>query len=374
MEEQFDVIVLGGGIAGCGVAAFLAEKVRVMVLEREVHAGMHSTGRSAALFSETYGSEPIRALSRASNAFLTTPPAEFDLLSPLGPRGALYLATPEQEEKLRRVAQTPSMRAAATLIGGDEALVRCPMLKPGLFSAALWEPGAQDIDVDALLQAFIRRLRALGGTLMTGTEAEALVRMPDGWRVSAGGKDYRAPLIVNAAGAWADVVASLADLSPLGIQPMQRTAVMVAPPEGAEIADWPCVIDIDETFYFKPDAGQLLLSPADENPVEPGDAQPEELDVAIAAHRVEQATTLEVRRVSHKWAGLRSFAPDRLPVVGADPRTTGFFWLAGQGGYGIQTAPALSRAAAALILGDPVPEDIQACGVDMALLAPDRLI
>lgn len=374
MEEQFDVIVLGGGIAGCGIAAFLADKVRVLVLEKEGNPGFHSTGRSAALFSETYGSEPIRALSRASNAFLSAPPAEFDLPTPLRPRGALYIATPEQEDRLREVAQTPLMRAAATLIDADEALVRCPLLRPDMFCAALWEPGAQDIDVDALLQAFIRRLRALGGTVLTGAGADGLERTAEGWRVSAGEQSYSARIVVDAAGAWADDVAALAGLAPLGIQPLQRTALLVAPPAGAEIGGWPCVIDIDETFYFKPDAGMLLLSPADETPVEAGDAQPEELDVATAAYRVEQATTLEIRRVAHKWAGLRSFAPDRLPVVGFDPRAEGFFWLAGQGGYGIQTAPALSRSAAALVLGEPIPSDILACGVDMALLAPDRLI
>jgi D-arginine dehydrogenase len=374
MTNTFDIIIVGGGIAGFGIAAFLNENVRVLLLEKEAFPGVHATGRSAALFSETYGSEPICALSRAGKAFLSNPPEAFELKSPLRPRGCLYIATKEQEQRLLQAASRPLMKAAAQIIAVPEATARCPILKPGYAAAALWEPGAQDIDVDALLQSFVRKFRSSGGTVLTSAKVTAVTKSTEGWRVCTGEVEYTAPILVNAAGAWADQVAELAGIAPLGIQPYQRTAVLVDPPAGDEIGDWPCVIDIDENFYFKPDAGKLLLSPADEEPMAPCDAQPEELDVAIAVDRVQQATTLPVRRVGHRWAGLRSFAPDRLPVVGFDPRAPGFFWLAGQGGYGIQTAPALSRLAASLVTGESVPIDISDAGLDPGVLYPARLV
>lgn len=373
MASRFDIIIIGGGIAGFGIAAFLNKDVRTLVLEKEAFPGVHATGRSAALFSETYGSEPIRALSRAGNAFLANPPEAFQLPSPLRPRGCLYIATQEQEARLLAAASSPLMKAAAEVISASQAAVRCPILKPGYTAAALWEPGAQDIDVDSLLQAFVRKFRAWGGTVRTSAEVSAITKSASAWTISVGETEYEAPIVVNAAGAWADQIAGLAGIKPLGIQPLQRTAVLVDPPADTEISDWPCVIDIDENFYFKPDAGKLLLSPADEQPVPPCDAQPEELDVAIAVDRVEQATTLQVRRVEHRWAGLRSFAPDRLPVVGFDPEASGFFWLAGQGGYGVQTAPALSRLAAALVAGDGIPTDICDAGLEPDALRPARL-
>jgi D-arginine dehydrogenase len=374
MTNTFDIIIVGGGIAGFGIAAFLNENVRVLLLEKEAFPGVHATGRSAALFSETYGSEPICALSRAGNSFLSNPPDAFQLASPFRPRGCLYIATKEQEQRLLETASTPLMKAAAHIVTASEAKARCPILKPGYTAAALWEPGAQDIDVDALLQSFVRKFRSFGGTVVMNAQVSAIAKGPQGWRVRVGEIEYTAPILVNAAGAWADQVAEFAGLAPLGIQPLQRTAVLIDPPASAEIGAWPCVIDIDENFYFKPDAGKLLLSPADEQPMAPCDAQPDELDVAIAVDRVEQATTLQVRRVEHRWAGLRSFAPDRLPVVGFDSRAPGFFWLAGQGGYGVQTAPALSRLAAALVIGENVPIDIIDAGLDPDVLYPARLV
>ena len=373
MEDEFDIIVLGGGMAGCGLASFLAGRARVLLLEKERHAGMHATGRSAALFSETYGDAPIRALSRASKPFLANPPPEFDLASPLKPRGCLYIATAEQQDRLLTSAEGPLMRGASRVIPAKEARGYCPILRGDYVALALWEEAAQDLDVDALLQAFQRRFRNLGGTFLVDREVRAIGRDQGRWRVATDTHEFKAGVVVNAAGAWADQVATLAGVKPLGIRPLRRTALLVDPPTGAEISAWPCVIDIDEEFYFKPDSGQLLLSPADESPVAPCDAQPEELDIAIAVDRVERATTLEVTRVRHKWAGLRSFAPDRCPVVGYDPRAEGFFWLAGQGGYGIQTAPALSEAAAALVLRETVPTLLSDQGVDMALLSPNRL-
>lgn len=372
MTTAFDIIIIGGGIAGFGAAAFLDDGRRVLLLEKETFPGEHATGRSAALFSETYGSDPIRALSRASNPFLSNPPPTFQLQSPLHPRGCLYIATIDQEQQLLDVAASPMMRTAAQVMTAEEAMIRCPILRREQVALALWEPGAKDIEVDALLQAFIRKFRAAGGTFKTNTQVDSIQKSGQEWRVCAGEMEYSAPIIVDAAGAWADQVAGLAGLGELGIQPFQRTAVLVDPPAGYKIDGWPCVMDIGEEFYFKPDAGKLLLSPADEHPVAPCDALPEELDVAIAVDRVERATTLQVRRVDHRWAGLRSFAPDRLPVVGFDPRASGFFWLAGQGGYGIQTAPALSRLAAALLMGRGTPLDIVDAGLEPGVLSPSR--
>lgn len=374
MTNTFDIIIVGGGIAGFGIAAFLNENVRVLLLEKEAFPGAHATGRSAALFSETYGNEPIRALSRAGNGFFSNPPEAFQLESPLRPRGCLYIATKEQEQRLLDTASSPLMKAAAQVITASEATARCSILKPGYAASALWEPGARDIDVDALLQAFVRKFRSSGGTVVMNAQVSAITKGAQGWCARAGEAEYTAPIVVNAAGAWADQMAEIAGIAPLNIQPFQRTAVLVAPPADEEIGAWPCVIDIDENFYFKPDAGKLLLSPADEQPMAPCDAQPEELDVAIAVDRVEQATTLQVRKVEHRWAGLRSFAPDRVPVVGFDSRAPGFFWLAGQGGYGVQTAPALSRFAAALVTGENIPSDIIDAGLDPEVLYPARLV
>lgn len=374
MATNFDIIIIGGGIAGFGVAAYLDNGERVLVLEKEDFPGVHATGRSAALFSETYGSPPIRALSRASRPFLTEPPGAFELASPLHPRGVLYIASVDQEQRLQELAANPLMKTAVEVLDEAQARARCPLLKPGYVASALWEPHAQDLDVDALLQAFVKKTRSAGGTIVTSCEVTAITKSPTGWRVRAGGQEYEAAVVVNAAGAWADGIAELAGVGALGVQPFLRTAVLVDPPANSDIAEWPCVMDIDEGFYFKPDAGKLLLSPADEQPVEPCDAQPEELDVAIAVDRVQQATTLEVQRVEHRWAGLRSFAPDRVPVVGFAPNAPGFFWLAGQGGYGVQTAPALSRVAAALVTGNDIPIDIREAGLDPDVLSPARFL
>ena len=253
------------------------------------------------------------------------------------------------------------------------ALELCPILRPEAVAAALLEPDAADIDVDALHQGFLRRLRQRGGVVLTRRRVERLGRRNGLWLAEAGGERFAAPVVVNAAGAWADIVAALAGLAPLGLTPKRRTALLVEPPAGVDPAPWPAVVDIDETFYFKPDAGLLLLSPADETPSEACDAQPEEWDVAVAVDRVEQATSLRVRAVRHRWAGLRTFLADRTPAAGFDPAADGFFWLAGQGGYGIQTAPALARMAAALVLGEAPAADLLAAGVEPAALSPARL-
>jgi D-arginine dehydrogenase len=349
VDTLADIIVIGAGIAGASVADALAASARVIVLEQEERPGVHATGRSAALFSETYGNEVIRALSRASRAFLADPPDGFCETALIRPRGTLYVASESQIDALGELgAGAPTFER----LSGAEARARVPILRPEASVAALCEPGAMDIDVDALHQGFLRRLRRQGGQSVADAAVTALRRSAGGWTATTPKGDFNAPIVINAAGAWADRVAALAGLAPLGLQPKRRTAALIDGP-ALDFAGWPMVIDVDETIYFKPDAGRLLISPADETDTEPGDAQPEDLDVAIAADRIERMTTLVVRRIAHRWAGLRTFAPDRTPVCGFDPRAQGFFWLAGQGGYGIQTSPALAALAARLVLRAP---------------------
>jgi D-arginine dehydrogenase len=368
-----DVIILGAGIAGASVAYELAPTHRVLLLEREPQPGMHSTGRSAAIFSEIYGNAVIRALSRATRDFLFAAPQGFADAPLVTPRGTLFVAPPEQVAALRAMRDDPDVAAGTDVIGPDEAVRRVPILRREKVAEALYAPGDTDIDVNALHQGFLRGFKARGGTLICDVHIEALDRKGTTWRAIAGDTTYEAPVLVNAAGAWADTVASLAGAKPLGITPKRRTVALLDAPAGHDIRTWPLTIDADETFYFKPDAGRLLLTPADETPSPPCDAQPEEFDIALAVDRFETMTTLSVRRIAHKWAGLRSFAPDRSPVVGFDPDATGFFWLAGQGGYGMQTSSAMARTAAALIRGEDVPADIAGEGITAAALGPARL-
>jgi D-arginine dehydrogenase len=356
-----DIIILGAGIAGASAAYELASTHRVLLLEREPQAGLHATGRSAAIFSEIYGNATVRGLSRASREFLFAPPAGFADAPLVSPRATLFIAPPDQVAALRAMRDEADVRAGTEPISRAAALARVPILSPDYLAEALYEPGASDINVNGLHQAFLRGFKQRGGRLICNVNVEALER---GWRARTADEIFEAPVIVNAAGAWADEVARLAGAAPLGIEPKRRTVVLLDAPKEHDIRQWPLVIDVAETFYFKPDAGRLLLTPADETPSPPCDAQPDELDMALAVDRFETATTMKVKRIAHKWAGLRSFAPDRTPVVGFDDKQPGFFWLAGQGGYGMQTSSAMARTAAALIRGE---------GVTAAALSPARL-
>jgi D-arginine dehydrogenase len=368
-QASVDVVVVGAGIAGASVAAELARTHSVVVIEREAAPGYHATGRSAAIFSEAYGNAPVRALSRASRAFFTAPPQGFSDYPLITPRGALQVARADQAGTLSAVLDNAD--ASQRAVDCDEALRLSPLLRPEAAAAGgVYEPHAADIDVNALHQGYLRLLRHRGGAVHTDAEVTALSCADGIWSVTTGSEVHRAPVVINAAGAWADHLAALAGIAPLHIQPCRRTAILVELPEGVDAARSPLTLAIDESFYFKPDAGLLLISPADETPVGPCDIQPEELDVAVAIDRVEQATNVIVRRVRRKWAGLRSFAPDRTPVVGFDPAAPGFFWLAGQGGYGIQTAPAMSSLAAALVRGEALPASLD--GFDPKAVSPAR--
>ncbi|WP_404477472.1 NAD(P)/FAD-dependent oxidoreductase [Novosphingobium sp. BL-52-GroH] len=371
MGAETDVVVIGAGMAGAGIAAELSAGLNVVLIEQEAQPGHHATGRSAALHSEIYGNRVIRALTRASRDFFLA--GGDGAATYVRPRGCLHIATPAQLERLDAFSMQPGVCTAMTRIDGARARELVPVLRPDTIVAALEERHAYDLDVDAIHSAFLARHRHNGGTLHLSSPVMALERDWSGWIVRAGERTWRTRIVVNAAGAWGDTVARLAGLPPIGLQPRRRTACTVDAPEGTTPSAWPAVIDIDEQFYFKPEAGRILLSPADETASEPCDAWPDELDLAIAVDRVQQVADIPVRRIAHSWAGLRTFVADKTPVVGFDPAASGFFWLVGQGGYGIQTAPALSRLGANLVCGRAVPSDIADSGVAAADLAPERL-
>lgn len=374
MLIEADVAILGGGIAGASAAAHLAVDRSVVLLEREDQPGYHASGRSAALFSEAYGNAVVRALSVASRPFLDAPPQGFADHPLLSPRGAMHVGDANDEAHLAELfAETRRLVPGMQALSGAEARILVPALRPERVAAAVLEPDARDIDTNALLQGFLRLFRSLGGRVLTHAEVHAISRTSAGWEVETRAGRVSARTLVNAGGAWADTLAAMAGLAPLGLTPLRRTAFVFEPPPGLDVAAWPAVVSAAEDVYFKPDAGLLLGSPADETPSEPCDAQPEEWDVAVAAERIETLAELPVRRIVRRWAGLRTFAPDRTPVLGPDPAEPAFLWLAGQGGYGFQTGPALGRAAASLLRTGDLPADMLALGITAAALGPGRL-
>jgi D-arginine dehydrogenase len=372
-SAQTDVCVIGGGIAGLSAAAIVAERQRVVLLERESQLAYHATGRSAALFDETYGNRTIGVLTRASRAFYARPPQGFADVPLLKDRGSLFIATDAQRAALAVLAEEFRAGGAAVTLGdGAEARKRVPVLASTV-TACLYQADTWDIDVGAVVSGFRKLLRARGGQIVTDAAVDALERDGNGWRVRAGSTSLTASVLIDAGGAWADEVARLAGVEPVGLQPRRRTALTVDLPSAIDARAWPFVGDVEERFYFRPESGRLLLSLADETLSAPCDAQPEDEDVAEAVDRVERATTLSFDRVVSAWAGLRTFVRDRRPVIGFDQKAPGFFWLAGQGGYGFQTAPAIARCVAALVRGGPLPGDIAEAGVTVATLGPGRL-
>jgi D-arginine dehydrogenase len=350
--SRCDVAVIGAGMAGASIAAALAPHLSVLLIEAEVHPGYHSTGRSAAFWSESYGGPLVQPLTTASGAHLRRG-------GYLSPRGALHIAEPEGAEALDRLEAEVGPAVALRRLRGAQLRERVPGLD-ARWCEGLWEPSCADIDVARLHADYLTLARRAGARLVTGERLEQAGRRGGLWSIRTGAATFEATTIVNAAGAWADAVAAACGVAPLGIRPFRRTLAQlrVAPPAPAGL---PLVIDALGRFYFKPEAGgRLWLSPHDETPCEPCDCAPDELDVAVAIDRLKRATDWRVARVERSWAGLRSFAPDRLPVYGFDPAAPGFFWFAGQGGFGIQTAPAAAKLGADLLLGrepqlDPRP-------------------
>lgn len=366
------MVVIGGGIAGVGAAYALAQAGSpVTLLEAESTLAYHSTGRSAAIYFENYGAAANRALTAASRRFFDEPPPGLVDHPLLDRRGAMWIGTTEQKSSLlAHLADSETSRQPGRWLGPLQACALVPVLRPDNLVGAVLEPEALDLDVAGLHQAFVRGLRAAGGEIRPTARVESLAKSAMKWSITAGADHLEADVIVNAAGAWADTVAITAGADPLGLEPRRRTAFMV--PGNLAYRHWPLVGDTDNDFYFRPDGTQLLCSLAEEKISEPEDARPDELDIALAIDRINEATTIGIRSVRSSWTGLRTFAPDRAMVIGWDPRVEGFFWLAGQGGTGIQTAPAAGQLTADLIIGGQPSAHLQAHGVDVTGLSPDR--
>ena len=365
--EHFDIVVVGAGIAGASIAAELAAHASVLVIEAEAHPGYHATGRSAAFWEECYGGPDIVPLTLASGDFLR----ENGFLAP---RGALYIARTGEDPQVEQfIEQFAGTGVTIERLGRTALEQALPGVQPE-WVHAIYEPNCADIDVAALHQHFLTKARQGGGATRSHHRLHAAEReggsQSGNWRIDLGpAGEVRAGILVNAAGAWADQVAQACQSRPLGITPFRRTVAQVrCKPQPAE--DLPLVLDLNGSFYFKPENGRLWLSPHDETPTDPCDAAPEELDVALAIDRFEKTVDWRVEAVERKWAGLRSFSPDRRPVYGFDPRQEGFFWFAGQGGYGIQTSPAAARLAAQLLLR--MDRDAMTERLDAALYAPNR--
>lgn len=367
--------MVGGGIAGAAVAYELAVAGRTCLLERESQPGYHATGRSAALYAACYGPAAVRALTRASRPFLEHPPAGFAAHPLLSRRGVLFVAEPGQEAILSSLHDELRMDCPALeVLDADAAISRLPVLRRDRTACALSDVDVFDLDAQALHQGYLRGLKSRGGTIRCVAGVNGLSRQDAGWTVSVGEERLSARTVVNAAGAWCDEVALMAGLPALGIQPRRRSAFVFAGPPDRRHQGWPMAVGVSEDWYLKPDAAQWLASPANADDTVAQDVQPEELDIALGMHRIEEVTTLQVGRPVRTWAGLRTFAPDGLPVVGFDPRSDGFLWLAALGGYGIQTAPALGRIAAALAGGESLPPELACHGVDIRQLCVDRLL
>lgn len=374
MIREYDYLIVGSGIAGASVAYHLAQGAKVVILEREDQPGYHSTGRSAAVFAESYGPRLMRVMTVASGPFLRTPPDGFASGPLMHPRGALFVAREDQRGFLEGlVKELRELSDDLALVDVDAALKLCPVLKKSYLAAAAHDPTVMDMDVNAIHQGYLRGARAKGAAVVTNAEVTALERKSGKWLCTTKAGAFAAPVLIDAAGAWADAVADLAGVRKIGLQPKRRTVIIFDAPPGVDFAKSPVAADCSEQFYFKPESGRVLASPADETPVEPQDIQPDELDVALVVDRLEKASTLKVGRILRRWAGLRSFVKDKGPVVGYAPDADGFFWLAGQGGYGIQTSYAMGQTAASLAAGRGLPDAVKGYGIGESDLGPARL-
>ncbi len=375
--ERFDVIVVGAGMSGASVAFELAKHSNVLLLEREQDAGYHSTGRSAAVYIPTYGFEqlPLRVLSLCSYDFFYQPPHDFCSGSLVRERGLLWVGD-QGSTKLLETKFKAMQDAKIPVNWLDNKALRemTPCLATDYSSCGIYDPTVGDIDVHELHNSYLRGLIGMKGRFERNIQIKSIKRPANEWVVSSEHVNFCAPTVINAAGAWVDEVAKLAGVDPIGIQPLRRTAVLVDAPNQTDFVNYPVILDINFNFYFKPEAGLVLASPSDESLSTPCDAQAEEIDIAYAVQYAEKAFETHVEKVHSSWAGLRNFVSDRLPVIGFDRDFPGFFWLAGQGGHGIQTAPAQSRLAANLALRKDIPKDLKEMGLIEEMVSPDRII
>lgn len=368
---MYDYLIVGAGISGAAAACELALHGSVVIVEAESSAGYHSTGRSAALYTPNYGSELVCKINRLSHDFLCSPPDGFCTQPLLRQRGMMSVASTGQGSQLDDLLAQGGEDVER--LDAAQTLALAPFLRKERVIGAACEAAVADMDVDALHQGFLRSARQRGAELLLGSGIVGMQRAGECWMVDLGERQLQARVIVNAAGAWADEVAALAGVKGVGLVPRRRTAILIDPPAGMSLTNVPAMDFIGVENYIKPDAGQLMVSPGDATPVAPQDVQPDDMDVAVLVDWLENETHLEVRRLNHQWAGLRSFVEDGAPVVGFAPDADGFFWLAGQGGYGIMMSSALARATASLIVHGTLPDDFVAAGISAADLSARRL-
>jgi D-arginine dehydrogenase len=360
-----DILVIGGGIAGLSAAAELSKHAKVTVLEAEEQIGYHSSGRSATMVHYALGDRLVRALTLASRSFFEIPPAAFTDV-PLGHRmPVLVHAREDEREALDALEAEIRLFAELERLDAQSVHELCPLLKDDAVRG-LADRNGMRLDPHALLQGNLRQLRANDGELHTGERVARIVRAGSVWTVTTQkGNAFSGPVLVNAAGSWADQLAQLAGVTPVGLEPKRRTIITFDAPPGTQLDGLPFAKTVGDELYFAPESGRLFASPMDEVPSDPTDAQPEEYEVALAAYRMEERTTVKVERIHSRWAGLRTFAPDKHPAVGFAPDADGFFWLAGQGGFGLQTSPAVAAVVASLIAGEPWPvPDVTAAELD----------
>ena len=370
---NYDVLVIGGGMAGVSIGFELAADRSVGLVEMEPTLSFHTTGRSVATFLESYGGRTIRLLTTASRSFMEEPPNGLDR-SLLTPISVLWVAPQGEADDIRAMADAVSEFVPVQLLTPGDVDELAPVFRPGWVELGLLEPGGSEVDVAALHDLYATGLRRRGGEIHTSAGVARMDRIGSRWHVADhSGNTYDAAVVVNASGAWADVVAGMAGVKPVNIRPLRRTVFTFAPPPTLDPYRLPLVGEVNGSFYFKPEGAQILISPADEVPSEPCEAKPEEIDIAMAIDTINQATTFDVRHVRSSWAGLRSFVADRTPVVGFDDDVEGFFWFVGQGGYGIQIAPSLAEAGAALVCTGDLPARLLARGLDAASLGRARL-
>ncbi len=374
--RTIDTIVIGAGIAGLSAAARIAQHCDTVVLERESAPGYHSSGRSATFCHFGIGNGLVHRLTAISKEIFAAPPDNDH--PPLARRmAAFFIARDHEREALKRLTETTlSHSPDARQIAEEEISDIVPVLKIGddAFVGGLYDPDAYKLDSDAMLQTNVRALRDAGGALISNSPVTGIRSVGSNWIVDTPGESYQAQRIINAAGSWADDIAAMASVTPLRLTPLKRTIIAIRPPDGIDVSDWPFTKTVGDGFYMLPEgSGRLLACPMDETPSEPCDAQPDEETIALAAWQVEQATTMSIRRIDHKWSGLRTFAPDKSPVAGYAPDAPGFFWLAGQGGFGLQTSPGMAMAAESLALGLDWPDPLRAMGIDPAEMSPARL-